>query len=88
MAVPSEAAARRFQTVWNDYEAWLFENPSRNPEEYLADLLKRGRSATWTVNERYVLGRSDPEATAPIEAQSIDFLVSRCSFSGARHSKV
>ena len=73
MAVPSEAAARRSQTVRNDYEAWLFENPSRNPEEYLADLLNRGRSATWTVNERYVLGRSDLEATAPIEARGSTF---------------
>ena len=39
----------------------------------MANLLKRGRSATWTVNERYVLGRSDLEATAPIEARGSTF---------------
>src|SRR5438046_613116 len=44
VAVSSEAAARRFQTVWNDYEAWLSANPARNAEEYLADLLKHGLS--------------------------------------------
>lgn len=73
IAVPSEAAARRFQTVWNDYEAWLSGNPSRNPEEYLTDLLKHGQSAAWTVNERYVLGRTDLEATAAIEARGSTF---------------
>lgn len=73
VAVSSEAGARRFQTVWNDYEAWLSENPSRNPEEYLADLLKYGQSACWTVNERYVLGRTDLEATAAIEARGSTF---------------
>src|ERR1700689_5230723 len=39
VAVSSEAARRRFQTVWDHYDTWLAENPSRNPEEYLADLL-------------------------------------------------
>jgi len=73
VAVSSEAARRRFQTVWNDYEAWLSENPSRNPEEYLADLLKHGRSAAWTVNERYVLSRSHLEAPAAIETQRSTF---------------
>jgi hypothetical protein len=51
VAVPSEAAARRFHTVWRDYEMWSTENPSRNPEEYLADLPKHRRSVTWTANE-------------------------------------
>jgi hypothetical protein len=69
VAVPSEAAARRFQTVWKDYEAWRSENPSRNPEEYLADLPRHGRSAAWTANERYVLRHSDREATAAIETR-------------------
>jgi len=32
VAIPSEAAARRFRTVWKDYEAWLPENPSRDAE--------------------------------------------------------
>ena len=73
VAVPSEAAARRFQTVWKDYEAWLLEYPSRNTEEYLADLPKHGRSAAWTANERYVLGRSDLEATAAIETRGSTF---------------
>ena len=54
VAVSSEAAACRFQTVWNNYGTWLSENPSRNPEEYLADLLKHGQSAAWTVNEGIV----------------------------------
>src|SRR5882724_6063841 len=72
VAVSSEAARRRFQTVWNDYEAWLSENPSRNPEEYLSDLLKHGQSAAWTTNEKYVLGRSDLEAAA-IETRGSTF---------------
>jgi len=78
VAVSSEAAARRFQTIWNDYEAWLSENPSHNPEGYLADLLKHGRSATWTVNERYVLSRTDLEATAGIEARGSTFSFPDC----------
>jgi hypothetical protein len=69
VAIPSEAAARRFQLVWKDYEAWLPENPSRNAEEYLADLPKHGRSAVWTANEGYVLGRRDLEATVTIETR-------------------
>ncbi len=73
VAVSSEAAARRFQTVWKDYEAWLSENPSRNPEEYLADLPKHGRSTAWTANEKYVLGRSDLEATTAIETRGSTF---------------
>src|SRR5258708_39563522 len=40
VASPSVAAARRFETVWQDYDAWLSENLSRNPEEYLAELPK------------------------------------------------
>ena len=40
VASPSVAAARRFETVWQDYHAWLSENPSRNSEEYLAELPK------------------------------------------------
>jgi len=63
VAVSSEAAARRFQTVWNDYEAWLSENPSRNPEEYLADLLKQCRSANWALNEEYVFAHNRPGTT-------------------------
>ena len=73
VAIPSEAAARRFQTVWKDYEAWLLEYPSRNTEEYLADLPKHGRSATWTANEGYLLGCSDEEATAAIETRGSTF---------------
>jgi hypothetical protein len=69
VAITSEAAARRFRTVWNDYEAWLLEDPSRNAEQYLAVLPRHGRSATWAVNERHVLGRSDLEQTAAIETQ-------------------
>ena len=67
ITIPSQAAQRRFETIWKDYEAWLFENPSRNSEEYLADLLRHGQSATWTVNKRYLLGRRDLQATAAIE---------------------
>jgi hypothetical protein len=70
VAVPSEAAARRYQTVWNDYQAWLSENPSRNPEEYLADLPKHRHSAAWTANERYVLGHRDSNATVAIEERA------------------
>jgi hypothetical protein len=73
VAASSVAARRRFQAVWNDYAAWLSENPSRNPEEYLAELLKHERSAVWTANERYVLDRSDLEATAAIETQGPTF---------------
>jgi hypothetical protein len=73
VTVSSEAARRKFQTVWNDYEAWLSENPSRNPEEYLADLLNHERSAAWTVNERYVLSRSRLEPAAAIETQGSTF---------------
>jgi hypothetical protein len=65
VAIPSEAAARRFQVVWTDYEAWLSENPSRNAEEYLSTLSKRGRSAAWTANEKTVLcGRGSEARTA------------------------
>jgi len=39
----------------------------------LADLPKHGRSATWTANERYVLGRRDSEATAIIETRGSTF---------------
>jgi len=73
VAVSSEGARRRFRTVWNHYEAWLSDNPSRNPEEYLADLLMHGRSAAWTVNERYVLSRDNFEATPAIETQGSTF---------------
>jgi len=73
VAIPSEAAARRFRTVWKDYEAWLPENPSRNAEEYLADLPKHRRSAVWTANERYVLARRNLEATATIETRGSTF---------------
>ncbi len=78
VAVSSEAAARRFQTVWKDYEAWLSENPSRKPEEYLADLLQHGQSAVWTANERHVLGRTHLEAAAPIEARQSTLLFPDC----------
>jgi hypothetical protein len=74
VAVSSQAAARRFQTVWKDYEAWLSENPSRNPEEYLADLLQHEQSAIWTANERYASGRTDLEAAAAIEARQSTLL--------------
>lgn len=67
VAVSSEAARRRFQTVWDHYDTWLAENPSRNPEEYLADLLEYGQAASWTVNERYVLRGSDLVETPAIE---------------------
>jgi hypothetical protein len=73
VAISSEAARRRFQTVWKDYEAWLSENPSRNPEEYLADLLRLKRSVAWTANERYVLSRSELEASAAIGTQGSTF---------------
>ena len=69
MAISSDAANRRFQTVWRDYEAWLSENPSRNPEEYLADLPKHGRSADWALNKGYVFGPRSVEATEATEAQ-------------------
>jgi len=39
----------------------------------LADLPKHGRSAVWTANERYVLGRRDLEATATIETLGSTF---------------
>lgn len=48
VAVSSDAAAHRFGAVWKDHEAWLSENPTKNPEEYLTDLLKHGQSAAWT----------------------------------------
>lgn len=70
VAIPSEAAARRYRTVWNDYEAWLFENPYRNPEEYLADLPKHGQSAVWIANERYLVAHRDLEATVGIEGRA------------------
>ena len=38
VAVTSKRAAARFDAVWEDYDKWQAENPSRNPEEYLADL--------------------------------------------------
>ena len=65
----SDAANRRFQTVWRDYEAWLSENSSRNPEEYLADLLKHRRSATWALNKGYAFGHDPLRATETTEAQ-------------------
>ena len=70
VAVPSETAARRYHAVWNDYEAWLSENPCRNPEEYLADLPKHGQSAAWTANERYMLSHRDLKATVAIEGRA------------------
>jgi hypothetical protein len=73
VAISSEAAAGRFQTVWNDYEAWLSQNPTRNPEEYLADLLKHAQSAARTLNERYVLGRTHLETAGEIEARGATF---------------
>jgi hypothetical protein len=70
VAVSSETAARRFQTVWNDYDLWLSENPSRNAEEYLADLLAgHDQSGSWSLNERYVLGRSRPAITTASESR-------------------
>jgi len=51
--------------VWNDYQAWLSENPSRNAQEYLADLLRRGHSAAWIVNDKC----ADLEATAEGESR-------------------
>jgi hypothetical protein len=56
VAVSSEAASRRFQTVWSDYKAWISENPARNPEEYLADLHSHRQSANWGFHKGYVLG--------------------------------
>ena len=38
VVVASKRAERRFQAVWRDYGDWQRNNPSRNPEEYLADL--------------------------------------------------
>ncbi len=34
----SGQAGRRFQAVWDDYDRWHTANPSKNPEEYLAEL--------------------------------------------------
>jgi hypothetical protein len=73
VAVSSESAAQRFQTVWNDYDAWLSENPSRNPEEYLADLLKYRQSASWGFNTGYVFRHNPLKATEATEAQSATF---------------
>jgi len=73
VAVSSEAARRRFQTVWDHYDTWLAENPSRNSEEYLADLLKHGRGAAWTVNDRYVLSGNDLAETPAIETLGSTF---------------
>jgi hypothetical protein len=64
VAVSSKAAAGRFQTVWNHYAAWFTENPSRNPEEYLAHLFRHGNSAVWAVNERHVLREAGLGETA------------------------
>lgn len=36
--VVSKLARQRFQRIWRHYEEWQHQNPSRNPEEYLADL--------------------------------------------------
>lgn len=69
VAISSDAANRRFQTVWRDYEAWLSENPSRNPEEYLADLLKHNQSVDWALNKGYVLGPNPLSTTKATEAQ-------------------
>jgi hypothetical protein len=69
VAISSDAANRRFQTVWRDYEAWLSENPSRNPEEYLADLLKHSQSVDWALNKGYVLGHNPLSTTSVTEAQ-------------------
>lgn len=38
VAVVSKQATLRYQTIWQDYDQWRGKNPSRNPEEYLADL--------------------------------------------------
>jgi hypothetical protein len=73
VAVSSQATARRFKTVWNDYDAWLSKNPSRNPEEYLADLLMYGQLAAWTLNEKYALRRGDSEVPAAREARQSIF---------------
>lgn len=73
VAVSSEAAARRFQTVWGDYEAWLSENPSCNPEEYLADLLKHRQSASWALNKGYVLDHNPLGTTEATQAQCATF---------------
>ena len=40
LAVVSKSAAQRFQWVWGDYARWQQGNPSRGPEEYLADLYR------------------------------------------------
>jgi len=69
VAVSSDATNRRFQMVWRDYEAWLSENPSRNPEEYLADLLKHRQSVNWSLNRGYVLGHNPSKTTEATEAQ-------------------
>jgi hypothetical protein len=69
VAISSDAANRRFQTVWRDHEAWLYENPSRNPEEYLADLLKHRQSVNWSLNKGYVLGHNPSRTSEATEAQ-------------------
>lgn len=73
VAISSEVAARRFQTVWNDYEAWLSENPSRNPEEYLAELLKHRQSSSWALNEEYIFGHSPSRTIEATEARCATF---------------
>jgi hypothetical protein len=69
VAISSDAANRRFQTVWRDYDGWLSENPSRNPEEYLADLLKHHQYVNWSLNKGYVLGRNPSRMARVTEAQ-------------------
>ena len=73
VAVSSDAAARRFQTVWSDYEEWKSENSSRNAEEYLADLHRHRESASWALNKGYMFGHHPLRTTEAIEKQCATF---------------
>ena len=74
VAISSDAANLRFQTVWRDYEEWSSENPSRSPEEYLADLLKYRQSVNWVLNKGYVAGHDPLRTTEETDAQCATLL--------------
>lgn len=73
IAISSAASAHRFQTVWSDYDAWLSENPSGNPEEYLGDLLRRCQSTAWRATGRYALDESAPTAGTQVQGPALSF---------------
>lgn len=67
VAISSNGAAGRFQTVWRDYDAWSSQHPLGNAEEYLAGLLKHHQRTIWAVNEKDALSEITLQSTAAVD---------------------